>query len=166
MALIIEDGSGVEGANSYATVDQLVEYATSRDLKIPDEVADQEVLLLRAMDYLESYEMNWYGEKLAIDQNLSWPRMSYWNYWYAAIAPYIPPQLIKAQIVIAIESQEVELFPTRSATSRATVRNTVGPITVEYANTAVGSRPIIPQAEALLRQLFGYNTGQLQAVRG
>ena len=52
MAITVEDGSGVAGANSYATVAQLMTYAASRgvELEIKDHAA--EVLLLKGMDYI------------------------------------------------------------------------------------------------------------------
>jgi len=161
MALVIEDGSGVAGANSYVTVQELTDYAAARKITLPEDDADKEVLLIKAMDYLDAYEDSYYGDPYYIDDEyLSWPRI-YYNQ-----STGIPEDLKTAQIVIAIAAQTVELFPVRPAGVKDATRETVGPITVEYARGAGSAyRPSIPQADALLRQFFVGN-GQLQVIRG
>lgn len=78
MALTIEDGTVVSGADSYITV---AEYNTWADARFgsgrstaPATDAAAEQLILRAMDYFET--LNFQGEIYDDDQPLQWPRTS------------------------------------------------------------------------------------------
>lgn len=98
MALVIEDGTGVTGADSYATVEQLQEYADNRGITV---TGNPEHLLRRAMDYVET--LSFIGTPTSRDQLLQWPRswvsLGGWGYMGA---DEIPAQLIKGQIVTAL----------------------------------------------------------------
>ena len=52
MALIIEDGSIVSGANSYAAHTDLADYAALRDVALTTDQGEREALLVKAMDAL------------------------------------------------------------------------------------------------------------------
>ena len=55
MALIVEDGSGLSGANSYASTAQADTYASDRGLTAwTGDTATKEAALIRATDYLEA----------------------------------------------------------------------------------------------------------------
>jgi hypothetical protein len=168
MPLVKEDGTGVSGANTYADAADMVAYAAERGIEIPVATEDQEKLLVRAMDYLETLDARFLGYRTADDQLLSWPR---WGvYFNGRLFSYeaIPPELVKAQVVIAIAAQTIDLFPTASGEAHTATRKTVGPITVEYAwgqQVSATLRPVISQADALLGYLTG-STGQLRVIRG
>lgn len=74
MALIVEDGSGVAGANSYVTLAEADTYCLARyysswaTLTDPD----KEYATLRAMTFIEC--QNWKGYKADKDNVLEWPR--------------------------------------------------------------------------------------------
>ena len=108
MALVIEDGTGVVGANSYLTVAELRAYAEVRGLTLPTVDSEVEILLVKATDYLEL--KSYIGDRASDDQGLSWPRTSvtdpYWKY-----TDKIPSQLKLAQSMLAIEVQNGELSP-------------------------------------------------------
>lgn len=70
--LIIEDGTGVPDAESYATAAELVIYAGKFGVAIPAEEAAQEAVLRRAALVMDG--MTWKGRKSTGDQALSWPR--------------------------------------------------------------------------------------------
>lgn len=72
MTIIVEDGTGVENANSYNTHTELTSYAGLRGIEVPEAQADLEELLIRGMDYFESLDFN--GEKTEGDQSLQFPR--------------------------------------------------------------------------------------------
>ena len=63
MALVVEDGSGLSGANSYATAAQADTYASDRGLSAwTGDTATKEAALIRATDYLEAtYREAWLG---------------------------------------------------------------------------------------------------------
>ena len=56
MALIIEDGTVVAGANSFATDAELQAYAAVRQVSLPAAQAEREALLITAIDYIVSKE--------------------------------------------------------------------------------------------------------------
>lgn len=160
MALVIEDGSNVPNANSYATVEELVAYAAERGIAIPAEAPALEILLIKAMDYIEFYAGRYRGYATYDDQALSWPRT------YDGADQGVPDLLKKVQIIVAIAAQTIELFPNTAGTARTATRQTVGPITVQYQQTSGrAAKPSIPQADSLLRELFASSMANLRVVR-
>src|SRR5882724_1128998 len=132
MALIIEDGSLVAGAESYVSAGDARAYALKRGITLSADDADIEVALVKSMDYLESFA-NYKGQKVETTQALSWPRQwviidtmfltgswfSEWDTWGGLVAgdffpsDQIPPHLISAQCQLAIEvNNGVDLMPT------------------------------------------------------
>ncbi len=69
MAVIVEDGSGVAGANSYASEEQLQAWAGARGYTL---TGDLSVLLVRAFDYIEAREPRFVGYRTY--GATSWPR--------------------------------------------------------------------------------------------
>lgn len=154
MAIIVEDGSMVTSANSYVTEIELTAFATARSVTL---VATAEVLLIKAMDYIES--LAFIGTKYTSTQSLQWPRggayVDSYLFSYAAI-----PQALKnglMQCAIAIDQSNDPL----QDISRATVREKVGDIEVEYnksASSVVRNRKILIVLAKLLAAGSGSNT--------
>lgn len=162
MTIVVEDGTGVPEANSYVNVADLEAYATARAMLLPDTEPAKEALLIKAMDYIELREDRFRGVRVASDQELSWPRTTY------GMVEGIPAELKKAQLVLAMAAMNVDLTPVSGGVTRSAKRQTVGPITVEYATTSgAASGPTVPQAETLLKSLYGENwlSNQLRVVR-
>lgn len=105
MALVVEDGTGVEGANSYLTVAELRAFAGDRGLTLPTD-SEVEKLLVKATDYLEL--KSYIGDRASDNQGLSWPRTQtanpYWQY-----DDLIPTKLKTAQSLLAVEVMNGEL---------------------------------------------------------
>lgn len=161
MTIIVEDGTNVADANSYVSVADLVAYAEERGIELPVDPAEQEVLLIKAMDYLESFETRFPGVRAYTGQMLAWPRYGAgYNYF-----PAMPDRLRKAQLVAAVAAMEVDLLPVSAAATANATRKTVGPITVEYSSQA-SRHPSIPELSAIMNELFGTPNGQLKVVRG
>lgn len=97
MAVIVENGSNVSGANSYMSEASLTAYATARGITL---VGDETELLIKAMDYIES--LNYKGSKLTRDQGLQWPRYNVLIDGYYFDSDAIPVQLINGQAECAI----------------------------------------------------------------
>lgn len=155
--IIVEDGTHVVGANSYVSVEELEQYARLRGIDLPEEDEEKEVLLIRAMDYIESYATRFQGELHRFDQTLAWPR---WN--GTQINP--PVTLKKAQMILAVASMKIELMPAHGSSTSFATRKTVGPITIEQTESHRSSRAVVPEAEVLLQGLMKYS-GQLRVVR-
>lgn len=146
--IIVEDGSRVSGANSYVTVAELTTYADERGVTIS--AAEEEDLLIEAMDYLES--LDYIGYRYTEDQALEWPRadaVKYKIYWYEVTE--IPQDLKDAQceIALAIDAGNGPL----DNLERKTTRKKVGDIEVEYA-AGSNSDVVVRKINAKLKNLI------------
>lgn len=139
MALVKEDGSGVSGANTYATAADLTSYAAARGITIPSDTAEKERLLTLAMDAIESLENTFLGARSDPTQDLSWPRydettddgsITLSNNQVVEMDS-IPKQLITAQCQLACDQQSAEYFTL--STGQVVIEDTVGPLTTKYA---------------------------------
>jgi hypothetical protein len=159
MSLIIEDGSGLANGQSYATVQEMKDYAKLRNADVPSGTGDCEVLLLKAMDALQAIP-NFQGQKRTKDQALLWPRVWADIEDWPILSNEIPRQLIQAQCAIAIEiNGGVDFLPLAPAAAQGVlVESTVGPITQVWSNPGSVSRvPASAKADALLRVLLKRN---------
>lgn len=165
MALVKEDGTGSDPtANTYQEVSDLRAYATARgiDLTASDDAA-LEVLLTKAMDYLESLRDKFKGYIANEGQPLQWPRADVWDVAYpGALTPgdSIPSELEKAQLALALEARDVDLLPTRLPTDKGSVQKerVEGAVEVVYNNPAtVQHVAAFAKADALLAPLLKRN---------
>ena len=75
MSLIVEDGTGLANAESYASVAEADTYHTARGNTGWEAVDDKEAALRKATDYmLQTYSMRWVGDRATNTQALDWPR--------------------------------------------------------------------------------------------
>lgn len=158
MALVIETGSGVPGANSYASVAEARAYATARGLSLPADDTAVERALVLACDKLETYAYK--GDKADESNPLEWPRQNV--YVGAATEPLdndaIPDRLKTAQCQLAYDSTKVELQPT--GTGREVIATKVDAIETRYAQRNSGSiRPELNKAEDILKPLLSTSGG-------
>ena len=101
-ALVIEDGSLVDGANSYATVTEYMAYAESRGVSLADNETSKSELV-QAIDYMESKRPQFKGSLVDRDQPLGFPRYDvviegfYWE------SDEIPRQVKLCQLALALD---------------------------------------------------------------
>ncbi len=97
MALIIEDGTAVDGANSYGTVAEADSHFVDRNiLNWAGEgatEADKEGYLIEAADYLNQF-FSWRGEPLSYTQGMGLPTLAF---------DFIPANVKIAQFMLARE---------------------------------------------------------------
>jgi hypothetical protein len=161
MPLIVEDGTGIDGANSYSDLVAIRAYATLRGRTLP--VDDDLVIAyaIRAMDYLESFRDEYFGTETYDDQSLAFPRDVLVN--DVEIIGYMPQLLLNAQMQLVIElSNGLELFPTFVRDGRVK-RKKIGPLETEWFDgNQTGLSPIIISIDwmlaGLLRQSFTLKT--------
>jgi len=169
VALTIEDGSIVEDADSYATVDELRAFAAKRGKVVP--VGDEacETLLIRAMDWLEAQEPRFRGCRAYVDQPLSWPRTGAERPDGRSYYPIneIPSGLKQAQMALAIEVQKVEAQPTRAPNAVGAVTGRkVGSLEVTYAEPwSQLTQPVFGVVEGFLVNLMRGGNGTVRVVR-
>ena len=144
--IIIEDGTVVPGANSYASEAELTTYAADRGITL---TAATDVLLIKAMDYIES--LSFIGTKSSEGQALQWPRNSVYIDGYYVESTTIPAALKTGQIAtaLAIDSENSPL----ANVERATKREKVDVIEVEYMDSAA-AQPIVKTINAAMRKIL------------
>lgn len=154
MALIIEDGTGVEDANTYVSVEDARAIAETRGLTLSASGTELGAQLVSSADRLTSYEGRFSGVRTTGEQGLSYPRNR--SYRYGSVFPNnsIPKELKLAQVMLASMLEEgVEIWQTSSAGIR---REKVGPLETEYSDDAAASvgNPTLPIIESILDPLF------------
>lgn len=155
MSLVVEDGSVVEDANSYASVLDARLYATARGVALPDDDSAVEALLIQAMDYVESKRDKFQGYKASPSQKLQWPRTNVILDREPFPDDEIPSELVWAQAQLAIDAMTTPLFTT-SPNSRSVIKERVDVIETAYAapQTSGAESPSFRKAESWLRPLY------------
>jgi hypothetical protein len=74
MALVVEDGTSVAGANTYVSLADAREFALDRGVTLPADDPTASALIIKAMDYIESFRSQYQGTKTSSTQSLQWPR--------------------------------------------------------------------------------------------
>lgn len=149
VSIIVETGEIVPNANSYVSEAELTSYASDRGITL---VGDADVLLIRAMDYIES--LSYKGYKVSSIQPLQWPRRGVYIDGYYVPSDSIPKELKYAlmQTAIAIDEGNDPL----AVQTQAVKREKVDVIEVEYASGS-SSSPVIKQINVALAKLLGGN---------
>ena len=106
MPLIVEDGTGVSGANSYVTVAAFRAWMLERGSSQPASTLDGdtvcEQLLVKATDWLQT--KLWAGASWTSSQGLAFPRVAYDANGLAYAAP-VPMAIVGAQLLLADAAQ-------------------------------------------------------------
>jgi hypothetical protein len=110
VALIIENGSIVDNANSFVTAAEMVAYAALRGVTIAADTTTQEQQIILAMDYLVSREQSMKGTRVSDLQELPYPRFNVRYNGYYITGSEIPKELKNAQIELAIQLGNTELL--------------------------------------------------------
>lgn len=150
MALIVEDGTQVSGAESYISVTDADTYFTNRDndtwLDLAN--AEKESALRKATQYLDSV-YDYIGEMVDYEQALLWPRTPATdNAGRLLSITTIPQRLKDAQCELALESVSADLM---ASTDRETQSEKVGGLQVTYFQGQKGKQ--YPLINALMRDL-------------
>lgn len=168
--IVVEDGSGVSGANSYGDVDGAREYASNRGVDLSG-VADDRVAgwLITAMDLIESYRTEFIGEKSYDGQILQWPRLKDNGDGTTSnieiddqpfMSNSIPYFLLNAQYQLVIDqSNGVALSPSQAQNAIIKVDKT-GPLMTEYFDGA-DSQPYLPTFVSWITPLLNGGPGSM-----
>jgi hypothetical protein len=136
MAIIVEDGTGLNNSESYVSVSEFNDYVTKRviDLTASTE-AEKEALLIKAIDYMETIT---YGEdKLEATQALSFPTIN-WG---------LPNDIKKAQMIVAVSIDSG--FNPMDTVDRAVKSEQVGSLRTEYMDNA-NETPVLTAFERVV----------------
>lgn len=172
--IIIEDGSIVPDANSFATVEDARIYASNRGVEIaPVGVEGDEqvkVLLIKASDWFRV--QSWNGAPVDLGQSMPFPRTGLYIYpsspWTAFPDDEIPRQVVEAQCRLCMDIKAgVDVLPTHAAGTGMIVREKVGPIETQFSEkVGAYTLPRMTQVEAMLAAfLSGASGGRLRTLR-
>lgn len=164
MAITVEDGSGVTGADSYISVAEARAFALKRGVTLSAVDADVEVLLHKAMDYLLPLEDELKGFRVDAVQPLAWPRYDVVINDYLIDSDVIPQQLKDAQAQLAIEAVATDLQP--SGDGRDVIRKKLDVLETEWAPGSGGyAQPTFRKVDGFLRPLLRHGGGGLTTGR-
>lgn len=156
MALIVEDGTNVANANSYAPEVSIIAYAASRGVTMPNDAALL-VNVTKAMDYIELQD--YADEPTYDDQALAFPRGG---------EVTIPAGIVKTLCQLTIDVfNGIDLMPSRAAEQaikREKIGGTSGAIETEYFGPTPFA-PDIPIATALLRPFLSVGSFGVTVIR-
>lgn len=154
MTLIVEDGTGVFGANSYISLSDARSYASSRGLVLPVVDVDCEVGLINALDFIEANRALFKGTKKSASQPLQFPRLGVVIDGNEVADTSIPNELKHAQVVLAANKEAgIDLFPIIEGHDIKSESIGKGAVTTEYF-PGTYSAPRISQVTWLLKPLF------------
>lgn len=158
MALIIEDGTQVVGANSYVTAADIETYADARGVTL---TIDAEILATKAMDYIEA--QSYIGTKITATQPLQWPRTGAYIDGFALADTDIPNDLKNGQMATAVAISNGN-DPLSIMDGRGIIKQKVGSIEVWYDEDGSNVNYARTINNALKRILSGGNSGSMFSV--
>lgn len=165
MALVIEDGSIVAGANSFVSRAEVISYASARGITLPDDETT-DVLAIRAMDYLLT---QCFKGDLVAGAEVPYPRSGLVTGDTAEDYVHSVPTGIKlAQMQLSLDAHNgVDLTPSATP-SPLLKRSKVGPLEREFFAPGVatldGSAPLTV-ATALLAAFVCDDSFSLKTIR-
>lgn len=143
MTIIVEDGTGLADAESYASVAETDTYMSARGTTVWATLTttEKEQALRRAMDYLlQKYRSKWKGARKSLTQALDWPRVGVFIDEDAdtAFASWKQNQIPSNVIPLEVKNACMELALRASIgmlnedQAQKVIQETVGPITTKY----------------------------------
>lgn len=139
MALIVEDGTIVTGANSYCNLDYIKFYCVSRGLELPanDIVIEQAALM--AMNYIESKCEYFDGHVSVKTQELSYPRKNAVYNGYPLDVDEIPDAVKKALAhATYLVTDDVDFQPIRDGSFVTEAK--VASLTAKFSQSTVKNK--------------------------
>lgn len=165
MALSIETGEIIPGANSYVTAAECTTYHAARgNTAWTGTDAVKEAALLKAAQYLDGHYCNRFkgGKYQPLEQTMQWPRVGVVIDGHLLDAYTIPQRLKDAQCELALIALSADLAPSVSAGIK---REKVDVLETEYfAGAPVGTTVYTAVNNLLADLLKPLNT--CEAVRG
>ena len=167
MALTVEDGSIVAGADSYGDEAGFTAWAASLNLTLAGDASSQEADMRRAGQYLDR-QYQFIGVRVDADQEMQWPRLiEDYVEGFSVPSNAIPSAIVDAQYEIAwLLNQGNDLFAYSSGAATRREKVKAGPVEVdtEYAASSTTESRLLG-VEGLLRPyLIGGLPGQNTAI--
>jgi hypothetical protein len=161
MPLLVEDGTIVEGANTYLDVASVIAFCSDRGITFPaDSIITQKIYL--AMDWFEGLRFN--GSLVDTDQPLSFPREGLTQNGETISAE--KSILLAKEILVqaTVYAFEIDLSPVEAAKPKGEIRQEKvegleRTYFSKYGNSA--NLPFMPRLQMLLEEIstYGASTG-------
>lgn len=171
--LTVEDGSIVAGADTFADADDVAAHATRYGLSWAGTDLEKEQAILRAMQFIESFEEYLQGSRVSAAQELSWPR----NYVKDRLGTaYLANDAIPAGVISALAEAAIEELAspfsllqtiTHSSANVKRTRDKIGPMEteIEYSSSTNVSAKTYTRIINFLRPFFKAGAARY-SVRG
>lgn len=151
MALVVEDGTGLPNATTWATRAELIAWAGARGITIPDD-DKSDVNLVKAMDWLST--QSYVGALIAADQGTPFPRLAYVGETDVLLFPSdeVPAKMKRAQLMLATAASQGYELSTPVAPGPRLKRRKTGPMEREYFDDGGDSRTLalVPGVDELI----------------
>lgn len=133
MAIVVEDGSIVTGANSFVSRADFIAYAADKGVTIADEDAT-DILLVKAGEYINVQEPRLKGDRVERDQPMAYPRNNLTIEGWDWSNTEIPRQAILAQMEFALDLNDgIDLYnPPANPNLTAKRERVEGAVEVEH----------------------------------
>jgi len=149
----VEDGTLVDGANSYVSLSDAETYAIDRGLWEENSTSGsdlektRQIALIRATDWLNS--LDWKGIPVN-DREMAWPREGVFVHSKEMASNVVPSSVKTACIEACVAiTNGTDFFEEHEYAGKVTSRSvTVGPITESYSYGA-GGASIVPRRDAI-----------------
>ena len=123
MALIVEDGSGVKGADSYISLADFRTFADGANFTAPADDTIAEGWLRRAAFAMG--QMQWKGSQVDADQALAWPRSGVYVNGELLSESSIPRGIVYGQAMLALEMYADDTAASEAGGGAAVAEETV-----------------------------------------
>lgn len=166
MALTVETGAIVAGANSYVSLIDARAYASARGVTLSGVDATLEPMVIQAMDFIESHSAQFVGERVQRDQPLSWPRAGAVVERWEWASTEIPRQLINATLAAVVEvAAGTDPFNPGIAVLPVIKERVEGAVEVAYASPRGGDFKLAKERNALVQLRTLLRNSGMFAVR-
>ena len=172
MALTVEDGTGLEAADSYISLIDARALALNLGWVLPADDTAADISLRNGAQYADLSESSFAGTRLVDVQGLAWPRLnSFKCYGTNTInidSDSVPKEIQKAQVAAAVEYGEGN-DPRPNNDGKQVQETTVGPITKKFFDSGkIGGGFTITTALDAMKPLLCSGSGlfSMRTVRG
>ena len=161
MALVVETGNTVPGADSYLSLADARALAAKYGYALPADDTEAEAALRKGAMYIGLFESAMCGSRVSAAQSLSFPRTGISLYGFPIANNVIPDQVKLAQVIAGVEYGNGADVRASSDGRVTTMERVEGAVTVQYANNGnTGATISITAADDALRPLLcGSNNG-------
>ena len=135
-----------------------IAYAAARGVTVT--ALEAPVLLTKVMDYLDTLDARWQGERTDQAQELAWPRSGVFVNGRELDSATVPAAIERAQMMLAIQAISMDLLPAiKTQQSGAVTGKSVGDVSLSYGNGSSNMAPLFPAVTTLLGPYFRLGGG-------